>query len=195
MDKVKLVVILILMSTYLLNAQQDSVLIDQRDGQEYKTVKIGAKIWMAENLNFKTDRSWCYANKDENCKTFGRLYYFDAAMEACPAGWHLPSDDEWKELEKELGMPEAELDKYNTWRGTDQATQLFNDSTLGFNILLAGYRNPPSNNMLKGLQAFFWTSTLNNGVAYMRQLRKGSGKIFRRVRPKSWGFSVRCVKD
>ncbi|MBN1252472.1 MAG: fibrobacter succinogenes major paralogous domain-containing protein [Bacteroidales bacterium] len=173
----------------------NEILLDIRDSSNYKTVTIANQVWMAQNLNFKTDKSWCYNKKAENCKVFGRLYNWDAAITACPAGWHLPSDQEWKQLETYLGMAEADLDKYDKWRGTDQGSKLLNDTTLGFNILLGGYRNPPANNNLINIQAFFWTSTEQNGVAWYRQFYKDSKQVFRRTRPKSWSFSVRCIKD
>jgi len=195
MKILKLTLLFVLLKAYMVNGQAVDSLVDERDGQIYKTVVIGDKVWMAENLNFVTQKSWCYASKEENCHEHGRLYFLDAALKACLSGWHLPSDEEWKELEKHLGMPEKELNKTNTWRGTDQGTKLLSDTSLGFNILLAGYRNPPANNMLKDLQAFFWTSTAQNGFGYMRQFYVKSPKIFRRTRPKSWAFSVRCVKD
>ena len=186
---------LLLNSAITINAQNDT-LVDVRDGQKYETTIIGEQIWMAENLNYKTEKySYCYAGKKANCDKYGRLYRWNSASKACPEGWHLPTDEEWQTLEKELGMADNQLTKENTWRGTDQATKLFSDTTVNFNMLLGGYHNPPSNSFLGGMQSFFWTATNTESHAWYRQMRKGSGQIFRRTRPKSWGMSVRCVKD
>jgi len=193
----------------IINAQTDSIVVttdsisetissftDTRDNQSYKIVKIGDQVWMAENLNFKTEKySYCYGRKTANCEKYGRLYRWEAAVKACPEGWHLPTDEEWQAMEKYLGMSDADAVKFNTWRGTDQAEKLMNDTTLGFNIVLGGYFNPPSNYFLAGIQSFYWTASEKGGLAWYRQMMKGNGKIFRNIRAKSWGMSVRCVKN
>ena len=68
-----------------------------------KTVIIGGKVWMAENLNRATANSKCYGNDASNCAKWGRLYTWAGAENACPAGWHLPSDAEWTVLTDYLG--------------------------------------------------------------------------------------------
>lgn len=111
-----------------------SSFVDARDGQTYEAVEIGNQCWMKENLNWDghtTGNSYCLNNDPANCATLGRLYDWPGAMNgasesasnpsgvqgSCPAGWHIPSDAEWQELELFLGMTAA--DANNTgWRAS-----------------------------------------------------------------------------
>lgn len=187
-----------LFGTFSLMAQHsfiESTFTDERDGQEYNTVKIGDQMWMAENLKFEfPDGSWCYDDDPMICNKFGRLYSWDAAVESCPAGWRLPSDEDWMILEKNLGIPEDALDQMG-WRA-------FRDETLqenlsGFKLIMAGYR-PYGDGAYDDIMddAYFWTSTGYDKVdAWKRTFDDHRKAVGRGFDSKRKGLSVRCVKD
>ena len=167
---------------------------DIRNGYEHPITKIGNQWWLGENLNYDSNQSWCYDMIESNCNALGRLYTWEAAMNVCPEGWHLPSDDEWKELEVELGMI-YDVDKKG-WRGNSpgQGKQLRVYKGIGFNARLAGYRYLGAFDKYK-LSTYYWTSTENNSKnkTYVRELGNRSS-IKRTSYNKDFAFSVRCVK-
>ncbi len=112
----------------------------------------------------------------------------------CPDGWHIPTDTEWKTLEMELGMTQAEADGTGL-RGTDQGIQLKSGGTSGFEALLAGNRNTNGSFSSRGANDFFWSSTESGSSAGLRGLRSGDAHVGRGTITKAFGFSVRCVKD
>jgi len=115
---------------------------DERDGKVYRTEKIGKQTWMAENLNYRTEkRSCCYENNPDSCKKYGRLYDWNTAKAACPKGWHLPSDDEWEKL---IVVNESE--------GSVNAVVLPN-------ALPGGRRNSDGSFDFAGINGEFWSAT------------------------------------
>jgi uncharacterized protein (TIGR02145 family) len=168
---------------------------DPRDGKHYSTINIGDQWWMAENLNHSGGGTYCYDNNAAYCDTFGRLYRWSTAVGACPSGWHLPSDEDWKTLEMELGMSQSAANNTG-WRGTDQGTQLKAEGPSGFDVLMGGFRNLSNGYEYINSSGTFWTSTeVVAGTAWYRGFGLPETNIHRDEFEKNYGFSVRCVKN
>ena len=75
-----------------------SEVTDSHDKQKYRTVKIADREWFADNLNLNVPNSYCYAEDENNCMAYGRLYTWEAAIQACPAGYRLPTDEDFESL-------------------------------------------------------------------------------------------------
>jgi len=167
-----------------------STFTDNRDGKTYKTAVIGGKRWMAENINYKTDDSWCYDNNDFNCGKYGRLYNWSAAATVCPAGWHLPSRSEWKHLVDAVGdkgQGKKLKSKSPRWNGKD---------AYGFSALPGGVREANGRFYNIGHYGYWWTSTENgSGNAYYRNMFNNVMDVLEGLNDKGNGFSVRCVQE
>jgi uncharacterized protein (TIGR02145 family) len=153
------------------NTGETGTITDSRDGKTYKTVKIGEQWWMAENLAYDVgDGSWAYNNDERNVKTYGRLYTLEAAKKACPSadGWHLPTDEEWEQMEIAIGMSQSEADD-TACRGTNEGTKLKATSgwdsngngtdDYGFSGLPGGFRNPFGGFSGIGRSGNWWSAT------------------------------------
>jgi uncharacterized protein (TIGR02145 family) len=115
----------------------------------------------------------------------GYYYTWYAAQNVCPAGWRLPSDQDWQDLEEELGMPEAYLTRTAWSPNREAGIKLLAGGTNGFNAKLAG--QPHSR---RGGDAWFWSST----ASYYRQLRP-TGDLRRTDGSSTNSMSVRCLKN
>jgi uncharacterized protein (TIGR02145 family) len=165
--------------------EEKNVLVDERDGQEYKIFQSGnGDWWMAQNLNFNSPGSWCYDLEDANCNEWGRLYTWEEALTVCPEGWHLPGDQEWLEL-------------INYYGGIHYAGKnLKEGGTSGFNVQFSGYRDKAGYFGKVNESAYFWSSTeQNEEYASFKGIYKSVDNVGTYTYPKKDGFSVRCVKD
>src|SRR5262249_11931380 len=139
--------------------------------------------------------SFCYDDDASNCDKYGRLYSWSVAREACPPGWHLGTDAEWKALEAALGMDasEIELEGYSTARGTNEGTLL--KTRDGFGARMAGFRTGTTYEAL-GDRTYFWTATTRGSEVWRRRVSANDATIFRFTNPPaSFAISVRCVMD
>ncbi|MBI9037516.1 MAG: hypothetical protein JEY97_05225 [Bacteroidales bacterium] len=207
--------------------------IDPRDGQEYNAVMIGSQCWMAENINageiINGSQSqinngiiekFCYDNDFVNCEIYGGLYQWNEMMDyttiegvqgICLTGWHLPTDEEWKQLEGEVdsqyGYPDPEWD-YPGDRGFDAGLNLRSDTgwifyngtdPYEFAALPGGnystWNNGSYYNLTHGTK--WWTSTIHyvQSSAGYRELYWPLFTVFRSNLNCDYGLSVRCIKD
>ena len=201
------------------------------EGNVYLTIKIGDQWWMAENLRVKKYRdgtsivdgqdsldwvqgSGAYCFFENNHASPGLLYNWAAVANTsnlAPAGWHIPTDEEWKTLERTLGMSSADADNVG-WRGVDEGSKLkiaspngwtlyddvWSTNESGFTALAGSCRLFNATFGSPGLQAtgFWWSATERLAdTGWYRYLDYKSANIFRSHANKNYGFSVRCVKD
>ena len=138
------------------NCDRFGAFTDPRDGRTYKTSKIGNLVWMSENLNYKTQDSYCASKSEsENCDVYGRLYTGDAAIYAYPDGWGLPGNADFKSLIAAVGgEKEASIMLKSTtgWKQED----LNGIDAYGFSALPAGGSSGFFGNHFGG-SAFFWS--------------------------------------
>lgn len=200
------------------------------DDQTYSYQTIGRQIWMTENLAYlpsvspssvgsQTDPYYYVYNYEGtntsaakatvNHSTYGVLYNWAAAKTACPTGWHLPDDEEWKILEKFLQMNQQEADSVG-WRNSgtvggklkEAGTSHWYSPNTGANnlsrfiALPAGYRDPGGGFGSLGMFTEFWSSTEQGAYVWGRNLFFLFSGIWRSSDTnKSFGLSVRCVKN
>jgi uncharacterized protein (TIGR02145 family)/prepilin-type N-terminal cleavage/methylation domain-containing protein len=185
-------------------------------------VVVGTQVWAKYNLNVGTRiagasnqtnnatlEKYCYGDTDAGCTNtdpngivYGGLYQWDEAMQyvttenaqgICPAGSHIPSDNDWKILEMRLGMTQAQAYTTGTLRGTDQGTQLKSGGTSGLNIPLAGNRITSGSfgNLLSNTS--LWSSSESSTSTWYRYLYSSMATVIRYTDSKGYGYSVRCL--
>ena len=191
------------------------------DGVTYNTVAIGSQCWFKENLrttkyndgtsitNVTNSSTWksttsgaycCYSNNTSNCTTYGALYNWYAVNtgKLCPSGWHVPSDAEWTTLVNYLGGEDVAGGKLKE-TGTTHWQSPNNGATnsSGFTALPGGYRLSSTGGFaFLSILGYWWSSTDAGGSdAWSRSLQYANAKAPRSSQNKSYGFSVRCLRD
>jgi uncharacterized protein (TIGR02145 family) len=206
--------------------------ITDGDGHVYGAVQIGGQRWLSANLRTTrflngdpipycpdpdvwdtlTSPAWVTYNADANYGTqFGKLYKAYVVLDprkVCPAGWHIPSDEDWKVLETHLGVPLDDLDDFGT-RGQDtsaggalkalalwQAPNTAATDTFGFHALPGGERILSGVFEGIGTNGSWWSdSNANPDQLWVRSLRHSSSGVTRLSIAKGYGASIRCVAD
>jgi uncharacterized protein (TIGR02145 family) len=181
---------------------------------------ISGEAWS----QLETDaRAYCYYdNNAGGADPYGVLYTWGAAVNGsagtvavdgevqgvCPDGWHLPGDEDWKELELELGMTELTASE-DGWRGWDEGgmlktsgTEFWNEpnematNVSGFGAVAAGSRDTTGACSERGNYTAFWSATEAGAAeAWVRGLHTQRGEIRRVTRHRKEGYSVRCIMD
>jgi len=188
---------------------------DDRDNKLYKYTEIGSQTWMAENLAFLPDvcsssddcgywvmdyegTDTAMARVTSNYHTYGVMYNFNAAEQACPEGWHLPSGEEWNELESYLkangysGTEGNALKAKEGWQEGGNGTNAFR-----FNALPGGYRSTVSFSFTdEGYASFLWSNDFNVGEGLRNRALYSDNKTLEIYSNHSNdGCYVRCIKD
>ncbi len=195
------------------------------DGNVYKTITIGTQTWMAENLKttryrngdpitYITDNyqwknayagAYCWYDNDlSNRAVYGALYNYFAVNDSrkiAPVGWHIPSKEEWTTLINYLGgesVAGGKMKETGTTYWLNPNTDASNSS--GFNALPGGYRQRGTGIFLyKGSNCFFRTSNEEFESGYDSSwhimLLNQNSTITHSFAEKTYGFSVRCIKD
>jgi uncharacterized protein (TIGR02145 family) len=161
---------------------------DSRDNKRYRTVKIGNLTWMAENLNYEAENSWCHDDDENNCQKLGRLYDWDAAIKACPDEWRLPDTANWENLLRVAGGPTELRSKtgWGEWSDPDIGIVSGNGTDdYGLSVLPAVGGNG------------YWLSTVENesGNAYYRSMDLMIDLEMTVTTDKTSRLSVRCVQN
>lgn len=188
------------------------VFVDERDGNEYHYVKVGSLDWMTENSRYDTgtdETRTVYATMQipgdygvttdaQTVQKYGYLYTYEGAQQAAPEGWRVPTDEDWKTLEKALGMSDEEADALE-WRGNGQSLVLHNAD--GLNMPFAGFYDANSTSFggkyyYIGAIGYYWSSTSpSEGLGFIRKIIYNSNQVYRYTTLQTNMLSVRFVRD
>lgn len=212
--------------------------VQDLDGNFYHTVTIGTQTWMVENLkttkfrngesipNITDNAEWTalttgamcdYDNNTGNGAVFGHLYNWYAVNDQrniAPAGWHIPTTDEWAIFENYLIGNGFNYD--GSFSGNKFAKSIASTNYWTLNSNPGAPGNSPANNNStqfssmpggmrygnsgifgnSGTGSYMWTSVLVTDVeANYRAVFYGYNFVNSFQSSMKHGFSVRCIKS
>ena len=175
---------------------------DSRDGRFYKTVVMGDRVWMAENLRYESKKSsWCYKEVEGECDDYGRYYTGYAVSESpsiCPEGFHIPTNSEARKLGYYTTSTLMSVDGWNKASNT-----FIGNNSTGFTLLPAGLRGYGNERGWEtgvfdgvGNVARFWSSAPYNGTGYYEYVFMNvDGDFGMTDKDHGFGIPVRCIKN
>ena len=172
-------------------------LVDERDGETYRTVDVNGRIWMAENLRLVTDASQSVPF-DDNCEIAGRFYSAGAAQTACPAGWRLPDTTDLNaffppDFDNLSGyMMSAYLEQFVSEIGNH--CNGYGCNTYGTTILALGVYDVASEKMNALGMSHYWVYGDRN-AKNVKQMHFHNSLISYREASDSDFLPIRCVKE
>ncbi|MDR3013048.1 MAG: fibrobacter succinogenes major paralogous domain-containing protein [Chitinispirillales bacterium] len=174
---------------------------DSRDGRIYRTVVIGTQVWMAENLNYASEYSWCYHEDESNCQKYGRFYDWESALSACPAGWRLPTDNDWTILVRFASTDDINANSGMRLKATtgwvdDGRGFIPGTDDFGFSALPGGYWHYDFWSI--GKISAWWSATEAGAISAIFRFILSPNSVpvvHRRSFKRNSGFSVRCLQD
>ena len=154
------------------------------------------KEWMTQNLDLNTVTSYCYEDAELNCRRYGRLYTWESARRVCNSlgdGWHLPTDDEWRQMAKRYGGVSEDSDD----KGKAAYAALSAGGSSRFNALLGGGRSEDGQYARMEAHGFYWTASESDPASgWFYNFGRGGLALHRQSGgEKQRAFSVRCVRQ
>lgn len=225
--KTNLVFLFLFINIYVVSPQsiEEEKYVVDIDGNRYRTVRIGSQVWMTENLrvthyrngdsilstitdtlDYRSEKEpkyqFVYKNDLNNLQKYGRLYTWFVVVDKrniCPVGWHIPTIEEFKQLDIALGGKDLAIGKL---KSTDAESWLSPNSDAtnesGFNGLPGGWRAAKGSFGALGKYGHWWCSDMQSPEFAFRMFLSYNEACYKNHLGSSDpqnAWSVRCVKD